>query len=920
MRYSSGVSWSRMRISAALAIAALPQIALGATCGKTHAVASGEGCWSIYTDAKITQAQLLAMNSGLDCAVLQLGQQLCVAPSCSKFYTVVSGDYCSKIETEQSISDANFLAFNPGLACTELFPGQSVCVAASASTTQAPTSTTRPTTSSAPVTTALATTTVSATSAPSPTSVNCGRSVPVAQGDTCYNLATANGLQLPQFTALNPDLNCTVLQAGDVACVGVACGQIYKVQDGDWCAKIESDWSLPTNQLTLMNPGLSCTNLAASQNLCVEAAEVRNTNSSTISLAPLDPYPALSPGTTVPQSPILAFASVDGNARSTFYGETIFQSDSQHLDAFAHNDMNSDGKLDRSELQIMMSMDPSVVRGISEVNSTLTADNLVTEMLKSADLNGDGSIDKDEFLFAIRQVQNATNVVTELAADNTALGQQRKRFIPVIIATIAAIIGLVIADVTLFFQILAKNELFRGNDLLSYLDIRYWDGKGSPPSCSAYMYWSSNCGAIGSKHAKSCSNGGERVFGSSCVTHFNSGSAGCGFLGCKSLCYDYNLDNCDCGALKYQIERETECTDTPYSTTDEQGVAACRTKCGNTSGCMGFSVSQGKSDTMLSCKVYKTLSTKKKNSKYTMFVLVGGPAGTPGNEQCEPLENTEFTPWPASTMADDIAFGETLSSAYSATGKRKVKRAAPSSYDKRKDAKYSTTVKDQTPLSCGLCAPFSFTTAVEGTHKMFKKGYSDPQDLSPVWVGRCKGGQSCDAGKQGGNQQKILSAVGNSYIYLESCISMSTVKSPNCKASCGGGSRRLPYVSGSKIFSFSGLDKAGIKDEIELIKSWISTTGPVMANMCYNDAFTSYLGTLSATSDDKVFWDKDPQWKSQACGKCNHAITVVGYFETTRDSQKKIVWIIQNSYGPFVSRSNNYVHDPLIANHIFGRM
>lgn len=49
-------------------------------------------------------------------------------------------------------------------------------------------------------------------------------------------------------------------------------------------------------------------------------------------------------------------------------------------------------------------------------------------------------------------------------------------FIPVIIATIAAIIGLVIADVTLFFQILAKNELFRGNDLLSYLDIRYWDG------------------------------------------------------------------------------------------------------------------------------------------------------------------------------------------------------------------------------------------------------------------------------------------------------------------------------------------------------------------------------------------------------------------------------------------------------------
>lgn len=137
-----------------------------------------------------------------------------------------------------------------------------------------------------------------------------------------------------------------------------------------------------------MNPGLSCTNLTPSQKLCVEPPEVSNSNSSTITVPSLDPYPALSPGTTIPQSPILAFASVDGNARSTFYGETIFQSDSQHLEAFAHNDVNSDGKLDRSELQIMMSTDPSVLRGITEVNSTLNADNLVTEMLKSADRNG----------------------------------------------------------------------------------------------------------------------------------------------------------------------------------------------------------------------------------------------------------------------------------------------------------------------------------------------------------------------------------------------------------------------------------------------------------------------------------------------------------------------------------------------------
>ncbi|KAF8599537.1 hypothetical protein BDV93DRAFT_298642 [Ceratobasidium sp. AG-I] len=75
----------------------------------------------------------------------------------------------------------------------------------------------------------------------------------------------------------------------------------------------------------------------------------------------------------------------------------------------------------------MMSVDPTVLRGISDVNSTLTADNLVVEMLKSADLDGDGTINQEEFLYAIRQVQNATTAITELAADNTALGKHRKR-------------------------------------------------------------------------------------------------------------------------------------------------------------------------------------------------------------------------------------------------------------------------------------------------------------------------------------------------------------------------------------------------------------------------------------------------------------------------------------------------------------
>lgn len=193
-----------------------------------------------------------------------------------------------------------------------------------------------------------------------------------------------------------------------------------------------------------MNPGLSCDTLAAQVNVCVEPPIAKNTNTTSVTQT-VDSYPALSPGETIPQSPLLTFASVEGNARSTFLGEVIFQSDSQHLAAFTHNDLNGDGLLDHDELQKMMSHDPSVLRGVGEINSTLTAENLVSEMLAAADQNGmhscyevadactkllrlgDGNIDQDEFLFAIRQVQNATNTVVELAADNTAVGQQRKR-------------------------------------------------------------------------------------------------------------------------------------------------------------------------------------------------------------------------------------------------------------------------------------------------------------------------------------------------------------------------------------------------------------------------------------------------------------------------------------------------------------
>ncbi|CEL62973.1 hypothetical protein RSOLAG1IB_10620 [Rhizoctonia solani AG-1 IB] len=875
-------SSSRLHFLAACLLTVSPALSWAASCGKTHTVASGEGCWSIFTDAKLTQAQFLAMNAGLDCALLQVGQQVCTAVACSKFYTVQSGDYCYKIQTEQKVSDADMKTLNPGFTCEELFPGQNVCV--SAPTTTVPTTTSAPATTAVP-TTSIPVTTPTAVPVPSPTGIVCQRSLPVSQGDTCYNLATANGKQLSQFVALNPGLNCSILQAGDEACIEGLCERIYKVQEGDWCAKIESAYNLASGGLVKLNPGLSCEALARGQDVCVEPG-VPGNSADNVVVPPIDRFPALAAGTTIPQSPILAFASAEGNARDTFYGEVIFQSDSQHLEAFAHNDLNGDGLLDQDELQKMMSFDPAALRGITEINSKLNADNLVPEMLKAADLNGDGKINKDEYLFAIRQIQNVTNVVTDLAADNTPAGLERKRIIPAMIAAVAVIIGLVVADVTLFFQILAKNELFRGNDLLSYLDVRYWDGKGNPPSCAAYMYWSSNCGAIGSGHAKSCSNGGERVFGSSCVTHFHKGSAGCGFLGCKSLCYNYNLDNCDCSALKYTIERDTEYTDSPWSTTNEVGVAACRSKCGGTTGCVGYSVSPGSSDTTLSCKVFKTMSNKKSNGKYTSFRLEGSPVG---GQQCAPVE-AGYTVWPTSVMEEDQKKGEMFSEAYRTTTSSLAKRAAPARVDRRDDAKFSTTIKRQT---CGLCAPFSFTSTVEGSLKIKKGGYTDNDDLSPVWVGMCKGEQECGGG---GRHDRLRDKVGRSYIKREVCVPSTQTSNPKCDAACTG---FLPYVSTYKKFDFVGLvDRGEIRKKVEDVKLWISETGPVMASMCTNTtAWQNYATSLKNTGPDTVFYDKDKQWGNSTCGKCDHAITIVGYFEFQRASKTSLAWIIHNSYG-----------------------
>ncbi|KAF8064314.1 hypothetical protein FPV67DRAFT_214387 [Lyophyllum atratum] len=281
---------------------------LQSDCGTLYTVVSGDGCFAIADSAGITQAQLAALNPSLDCATLAVGQGLCLALPCSKMYVVASGDWCAKIEDEQNIAEADLLSLNPGFTCGEIFAGQRLCIAPPVAD-PAPPSTEPPP--------------ISLPADPYPT-IACQGKIAITEGDTCYSLAVAHGIQLSQFTSMNGNLVCENLQAGDIACVLPACGNIYKVQSGDWCAKIEGDFSLQSGQLDTLNPGLSCADLAADQTLCVAPPDEIAPDDSTPTYTPRDTYPVFSPGDNIPQSPVAAYLN-SNDPRNTFAGDLIFQ-------------------------------------------------------------------------------------------------------------------------------------------------------------------------------------------------------------------------------------------------------------------------------------------------------------------------------------------------------------------------------------------------------------------------------------------------------------------------------------------------------------------------------------------------------------------------------------------------------------------
>eukprot|EP01132_Coremiostelium_polycephalum_P008557 gene8557-10525_t len=111
-------------------------------CGSTQPVASGDTCYSVWTNKcgkTWNENAFYASNPGVNCGALQIGQSLCCGGSsgtttgggaCSNKATVASGEGCYQVWTAKcgnAWDENTFYSKNPGVNCNSLQVGQQLC-------------------------------------------------------------------------------------------------------------------------------------------------------------------------------------------------------------------------------------------------------------------------------------------------------------------------------------------------------------------------------------------------------------------------------------------------------------------------------------------------------------------------------------------------------------------------------------------------------------------------------------------------------------------------------------------------------------------------------------------------------------------------------------------------------------------------
>ncbi|KAL0929844.1 LysM domain-containing protein [Colletotrichum truncatum] len=301
-------------------------------CNKFHDIKTTTTCANLLSYNKITLEELFKWNPGVksDCTGLQAGTWACVGviggtttttrpatttkpangietPSpiqsgmvknCNKFHDIKTTTTCANLLSYNKITLEELFKWNPAVKsdCTGLQAGTWACVGVIGGTT----TTARPSTTTKPA---------NGIETPSPIQAgmvkNCNKFHDIKETTTCANLLSYNKITLADLYKWNPGVksDCTGLQAGTWACVGVIggsttpappptttkpangidtpspiqsgmvknCNKFHNIKSTTTCANLLSYNKITLADLYKWNPGVKsdCTGLQADTWACV---------------------------------------------------------------------------------------------------------------------------------------------------------------------------------------------------------------------------------------------------------------------------------------------------------------------------------------------------------------------------------------------------------------------------------------------------------------------------------------------------------------------------------------------------------------------------------------------------------------------------------------------------------------------------
>ncbi|KAJ3314629.1 hypothetical protein HDU76_002371 [Blyttiomyces sp. JEL0837] len=194
-------------------------------CPQSYTIVAGDTCYDLAVKHLLTVSQFIALNDGIECINLQIGQSVCVSDGgesassttpttsaiatttsaplygCGESYTIVAGDTCYDLAVKHEITVGQLIGYNNGIECLNLQIGQVICVKSQTDPSATSTESTQP------------------TSTPTTAPTTCENSYTIQAGDLCVNLAHDLSISLDDFEKLNPGIVCDDLQIGQVVCI-----------------------------------------------------------------------------------------------------------------------------------------------------------------------------------------------------------------------------------------------------------------------------------------------------------------------------------------------------------------------------------------------------------------------------------------------------------------------------------------------------------------------------------------------------------------------------------------------------------------------------------------------------------------------------------------------------------------------------